>query len=271
MRRYLDLPTGQVHVRVAGSGGEDSLLLLHRVTSSSWFWDPVIPLFAREGYQVIAPDLPGYGLSDSPAEEPTLEWYADIARRVAEAFGALTPWVLGNHTGASVALQYAASFSDALRGVILWGLPFYPAETRVRFAQEAEPTYDPEGVDIAHWWKWNYSSAGRGDGQAVATRAVGELMLCGRARPLGHRALGRVDHEPLLRRVTKPTLLIDHARDVLVEETRRASALVKGAEYVELADGTPALTDDDPSRFVSEVHSFIGRRRRPMQSTSVGG
>jgi len=42
------------------------ILLLHGVPSSSWLYRKMIPLLVSKGYRVIAPDMLGYGNSDSP-------------------------------------------------------------------------------------------------------------------------------------------------------------------------------------------------------------
>ena len=57
-KAYLQLHYGQIHYRQCG-GGPRVLVLLHQVPSSSAMWERVAPLFAQEGYRVIAFDLPG--------------------------------------------------------------------------------------------------------------------------------------------------------------------------------------------------------------------
>lgn len=46
--------------------GEAPLLLLHAYPTGSWGWRPILPALARRG-RVVAPDLPGSGLSDKPS------------------------------------------------------------------------------------------------------------------------------------------------------------------------------------------------------------
>ena len=76
-RAYIDLPSGQLHYREIGEG--EPLLLLHQTPSSSLQWEAAYPLLAAAGMRVIAPDTPGYGMSDPPAGTPTAEGYAAAA------------------------------------------------------------------------------------------------------------------------------------------------------------------------------------------------
>ena len=76
-RGYLDGPAGQVHYRRAGEGGEP-LLLLHQSPLSSTQFDAVLPGLAARGFDALALDLPGYGMSDEPPPGAALEDYAGI-------------------------------------------------------------------------------------------------------------------------------------------------------------------------------------------------
>src|SRR5205814_10535439 len=55
----------KLHYLTAGRG--PTVILLHGYTQTSRMWNPVIPLLA-EKFTVIAPDLPGIGDSEIPAD-----------------------------------------------------------------------------------------------------------------------------------------------------------------------------------------------------------
>lgn len=46
--------------------GQDVVLLVHGVPTSSWLYRHIIPKIVEKGYRVIAPDLLGFGASDKP-------------------------------------------------------------------------------------------------------------------------------------------------------------------------------------------------------------
>ncbi len=83
-RAILELPWGQVHVRSAGDPGAPLLLLLHQSPLSSRNYEAVLPLFAAEGnVRAVAVDTPGFGLSDPPPEDWSVEDYANASSRSA--------------------------------------------------------------------------------------------------------------------------------------------------------------------------------------------
>jgi pimeloyl-ACP methyl ester carboxylesterase len=65
--RFRKIPVNGVgiHVQEAGDPGGHHLLLLHGFPSTSRMWDRLIPTLAAR-YHVIAPDYPGFGLSEAP-------------------------------------------------------------------------------------------------------------------------------------------------------------------------------------------------------------
>ncbi|HLN94379.1 MAG TPA: alpha/beta hydrolase [Flavobacterium sp.] len=54
----------RLHLRVAGTG--KPILLVHGWLGTSYTWRKIAPLLVAAGYQVICPDMRGYGDSDKP-------------------------------------------------------------------------------------------------------------------------------------------------------------------------------------------------------------
>src|ERR1700733_10675243 len=54
-----------IFYREAGVSSAPTIVLLHGFPSSSREFDPLIPLLATR-YHVVAPDFPGFGLSEAP-------------------------------------------------------------------------------------------------------------------------------------------------------------------------------------------------------------
>ena len=78
------------------------------------------PALAQAGYRCIVPDLPGYGLSDKPAD---IEYINDFFIGTMQAFvaelGLSGVTLLGNSLGGAIALGYALAHPGAVRRLIL--------------------------------------------------------------------------------------------------------------------------------------------------------
>ncbi len=105
-RAYADLSHGQLHYRVAGNRNKPVLLLLHQSPSSSVMYEQLMSLLGNEFY-LLAPDTPGFGMSDPLTGSASVEAYAKIIREFLLQQGVDSTWVFGHHTGASVAVQLA--------------------------------------------------------------------------------------------------------------------------------------------------------------------
>jgi pimeloyl-ACP methyl ester carboxylesterase len=71
--RVIDL-----HYQEAGDSSRPTLVLLHGFPSTSRMWDRLIPTLAPH-YHVIAPDYPGFGLSDTPDPDSFLYTFDNLA------------------------------------------------------------------------------------------------------------------------------------------------------------------------------------------------
>ena len=97
----------KLHYLTAGHG--EPLILLHGYTQTSRMWRPIIPLLA-EKFTVIAPDLPGIGDSDIPADGLDMKTAAIRIHALAKSLGIEKARVVGHDIGLMVAYAYAAQF-----------------------------------------------------------------------------------------------------------------------------------------------------------------
>ena len=97
----------KLHYLTAGRG--PTVILLHGYTQTSRMWRPIIPLLA-EKFTVIAPDLPGIGDSDIPADGLDMKTAAIRIHALAKSLGVEKARVVGHDIGLMVAYAYAAQF-----------------------------------------------------------------------------------------------------------------------------------------------------------------
>jgi pimeloyl-ACP methyl ester carboxylesterase len=97
----------KLHYLMAGKG--PAVLLLHGYTQTSRMWKPIIPRLAEE-FMVIAPDLPGIGDSDIPADGLDMKTAAIRIHALVKSLGIQKARVVGHDIGLMVAYAYAAQF-----------------------------------------------------------------------------------------------------------------------------------------------------------------
>jgi pimeloyl-ACP methyl ester carboxylesterase len=106
----------KLHYMTAGHG--TPLILLHGYAETSLMWKPIIPVLA-EGFTVIAPDLPGIGDSDIPADGLDMKSAAIRIHDLAKSLGVKKAKVVGHDIGLMVAYAYAAQFPTEVTKLVL--------------------------------------------------------------------------------------------------------------------------------------------------------
>src|SRR5215470_14481648 len=75
-----------VFYREAGPAGAPGLLLLHGFPTSSHMFRDLIPRLA-DSLHIVAPDLPGFGLTEMPGRGLTFDRIADTIDRFTDVIG----------------------------------------------------------------------------------------------------------------------------------------------------------------------------------------
>jgi len=106
----------KLHYMTAGHG--TPLILLHGYAETSLMWKPIIPVLA-ERFAVIAPDLPGIGDSDIPADGLDMKGAAIRIHDLVRSLGVQKAEVVGHDIGLMVAYAYAAQFPTEVTKLVL--------------------------------------------------------------------------------------------------------------------------------------------------------
>jgi pimeloyl-ACP methyl ester carboxylesterase len=114
--RTAEIDGVKLHYMTAGHG--TPLILLHGYAETSLMWKPIIPVLA-ERFTVIAPDLPGIGDSDIPADGLDMKNAAVRIHDLAKSLGVQKAEVVGHDIGLMVAYAYAAQFPTEVTKLVL--------------------------------------------------------------------------------------------------------------------------------------------------------
>jgi pimeloyl-ACP methyl ester carboxylesterase len=120
---------GQVLVR-SGGEGKPVVLLHNTYLSSQRFLQAGFLEKLADFFAVFAPDTIGQGHSDLPPRPLELPDYAANLADVVRGLGLERAAFVGSHTGASIALELAASQPDLVERLVLLGLPMWTAAER---------------------------------------------------------------------------------------------------------------------------------------------
>src|SRR3954451_15978619 len=126
-------------------GSGPALVLLHAGIADRTMWSEHLSAFAKAGYRVVAPDLPGFGAAPAaPGEQAP---WADVLTFL-DALGIESATLIGNSFGAAVALRVAAVAPIRVSALVL--------------ISAAAPTIEPS-AELKKIWEARESALARGD------------------------------------------------------------------------------------------------------------
>ena len=264
-RGYYDGPTGQIHYRrcvgraIAGQAGSP-LILLHQSPLSSTQFEAVMPALALAGFDVLAPDMPGFGMSDVAPEGATLEDFASIISAGLEAMAWSQADIVGHHTGAVLAAVFAAARPQAVRKLVLNGFPLLGKAERDHFATfyfgPKEPK--PDGTHLLLAWENRLRSTPGWSDIHLMHRYTVEALHRGATNWKAFPLVIAADLEAVLQRLTVPTLLFTNTGEDLYAATRRAHALrADFFAYAELQGGSHDIVDEQPAEWAQAVVTYL--------------
>lgn len=151
-KHFVTLKDRRVHYLRCGTG--PVLILLHASACSAKVMRDHMAYFAQK-FTVIAPDTPGFGLSDLlPIEMVTTEDLADALAETLDALGIAQVSVYGRHTGAQIAVEFAARHPQRCAMALSDGFPIYTLQERERRLSTYLPPIVPS-FDGSHLlWLW---------------------------------------------------------------------------------------------------------------------
>jgi pimeloyl-ACP methyl ester carboxylesterase len=118
-----------VNIRYQRAGRGPVLLLLHGTTSSLEHFDRAAAIL-QQSFDVIRPDLPGFGLTrPRPDRDYRVRIYADTLAEFMKQLNVSRYAVAGNSLGGNIAWNLALDYPQCLRALVLVNATGYPEKT----------------------------------------------------------------------------------------------------------------------------------------------
>jgi pimeloyl-ACP methyl ester carboxylesterase len=113
-----EIAGGRVNYVDIGSGDEPPMVLVHGLGGQWQNWLENIPRLAQER-RVIAPDLPGFGLSEMPSDRISISGYGQMVDALIEHLEIERADVVGNSMGGFVSSEVAVQFPHRVERLAL--------------------------------------------------------------------------------------------------------------------------------------------------------
>ena len=235
----------QVHYREDWFGEPwakpDAMLFIHGNLESAEVWYGWVPRMGRR-FRLLRPDLPGFGQSTAPADfDWSLANFATVMAEYLDKMGVASAHIIGAKTGGAIAMQFAASYPQRTKSVVVASGPFTPVDpkfenTPMKVRLGSSATDD----EVAYFEKMR--SAMRPE-----TRAGMAKLLSG------------VNMDSVLPKIQSPALVItsDHSALQTVESVLQHQPKIPNSRLLVLTSDAYHVAVANAEECVSNVLAFI--------------
>jgi len=251
------------------SGPKGALVLLHGwIGTSSWMFRHLMPELGQR-YHTIAPDLPGFGQTQTLAEPPSIDRYTEFVRKLADELEIDRFHLVGVSVGGTVALSFADRYPERVHRLALQGPVYRASDLPRRFRLVYEIVGRTPLIELIpkaplKWWFFirrldmgrdtrHLSAADRRQLARDILRVPNETLV-----EVGRELLA-IDLTDTARRICLPTLVLDgsEARLVPASASRELSRLIPGARCYIVPDAGHNLALEKPREFLDVLLPFL--------------
>ena len=253
--------TNIINLSAVDAGMGVPLVFLHGFPLSRGAWQKQIDGF-RSAYRVIAPDLRGFGASETLPGPTTMAQYATDVRALLQELRTGPAVLIGHSMGGYVTLAFARQFPEMLRGLVLVGTKAGADSAEAAAGRRAlAEKVKTDGVQVVvEAMAPKMLAAGNRDVR------MGEEVraIMASSKPLGvvGALLGmaeRPDATALLAHIAVPTLVITGEDDTLVPpaESKKLAEAIRGARLEVIARAGHLVGFEQPDQFNRALEDWL--------------
>jgi len=257
-----------IHWLEVGDG--PPLVLVHGWSCSGFFWKPMIPLL-KERYRVLAPDLPGHGLSSKNYDSYLPEKQATRLLEWLSAIGVDRFVLVGHSMGGEIAARMALNAPDRVLSLVLAGaiglnqvrdeLPWYARLGLTPMAQKiARRFFTEKALTRSHRLFMT------GPGRPPYPECIRDIVLANTNTPHDLATFTRTTHDGLFQdfldqrvsRINLPVLCLCGEMDKLVPLSAGEgyARLIPRAHLARIPATGHMIPWEEPERMASEIIGF---------------
>jgi pimeloyl-ACP methyl ester carboxylesterase len=205
-------------------------------------------------------DTPGYGNSDKPDRFFTIEDYSSTVIGFLRSLGIWKTSIVGHLTGASIAVEVAASHPELVERLVLASCPnYHPDVLRERpsvfnFGREE---IGEDGSHLLELWQRYRTIMPQAKPQNLQRTILGYLLAGPKAHD-GHQAVFRYKVEDRLPLLKCPTLLISGGEeDIFHERMEITKSLIRDCRTRVITGGGDLIPLEKSAEFAEVTLDFL--------------
>jgi len=225
----------------------EPVVFLHGAQETGEIWYGWVPRMAQR-FRLIRPDLPGFGRSTAP---PNFEWslanFAKVMANFLDKIGIESAHIIGAKTGGAIAMQFAATYPQRTRTLVVASGPFGPVDPKTESStQQVRLGSAASKEEMAYFDKLKDAT------RPETRRGVSSMMSA-------------INLDSLLPRITARTLIITTDRSALqtVETVLRYQPKIPNSRLLVLTSDAYHVAVANADECVTNALAFIEETKHP--------
>ena len=262
----------RVHYQEAGDEHAPPIILIHGFISSNLIWSHVLRPLASKGFRVIAPDLPGYGYSEKPADAKySIAEQAGTIIGFMDRLGIKKATIVGASYGGAVAATMALDYPERVHKLVLIGaVTNDDARKKLLLRVSCLPLIGDIATPLFLGSRWILQKRMENMYRRMQ-KPINQKMVASRHHLLAtantHRAMirtarawsaNRIEREASL--IRQPTMIVwgDQDDHFPVDHAFRLRDVIPNSKLVVFRNCGHLPPAEHPQRFVEVMESFCG-------------
>ena len=253
-RKYIEGKFGQIHLRISEPIKNElrPILCIHLSPLSGIVYEKFLSVKSLNRV-VIAPDTPGYGMSDGPDSQPNIEDYSKTMLHLVNKLNLKEIDIIGYGTGSKIAFQMGLTKPEIIKHTILISAPDYNdtevESMKLKLGNIIKPKDD--GSHLIELWNQVKSFPTNDERMKIFP----DHIKAGEKKPWGPRAAFSYSYKNKIDNFI-PKLLVINIQNEITEPTRRLSKFLKKENYLERLDWQHGFLDIHGQEFANIVSKF---------------
>ena len=246
----------------AHKDGAPFLIFLHGSGQSHLSWVLQSRFFAYQGFNVVAPDFPGHGLSDG-APLASIEEMANWIIALMDSLGIEKAVISGHSQGGLVALELASRYPARVERLVLIATALaIPVNDYLVSASR-----DKQAAAIQMMTGWGHGGIAHfhdNTQPGFSHLGFGRALMAGNETTSLHTDLNACNAydrgAEAARHITQPCLIILAGADKMtpIKKGRELANTIKGSQLVEIPGAGHMLPSESPDRVNTALDIFLG-------------
>jgi pimeloyl-ACP methyl ester carboxylesterase len=257
--KFLQIDENKIRYLESGNS-KKTLVLIHGLGASAERWEKVIPLFAKH-FRVIIPDLIGFGYSDKPLADYTLDFFSSFLEKFFAAANIQNPILIGSSLGGQIAVEYTAEHSQNVEKLILISPSGVMKKSTPALDAYIMAALYPNEQNAKNAFELMESS-GKHIDEKIINEFIERMKLPNAKLAFMSTLLGLKNAKvitPKLQSMITPTLIIWGANDpvIPIQHADEFVASIKDCKFLRMDNCGHTPYVQDPNSFASLVLEFL--------------